>query len=104
VIGKRRPIDLSALTDRTGSKAKVSEAKIGERPVYFDNGLLETAIYERRHLPVGAAIAGPAVIEQSDSTVLIEPGTQAIHDDLGNLMIEVPLITGERQETRGAAA
>ncbi len=37
-------------------------------------GEVEAAIHQRRELPVGTGVAGPAIIEQDDSTVLIEPG------------------------------
>jgi len=44
------------------------------------------------------------VIEQSDSTVLIEPGLTATGDDQGNLTIDVPLIATRRHDERDAAA
>jgi N-methylhydantoinase A len=104
VIGRRRRVDLSALIDTSAAKTTLAEAEIGTRPVYFDGGLLETAIYDRDLLPLGAAIAGPTVIEQSDSTVLIEPGLTATGDDQGNLTIDVPLIATRRHDERDAAA
>jgi N-methylhydantoinase A/oxoprolinase/acetone carboxylase beta subunit len=44
-------------------------------------------VYERRHLGAGRIIAGPAVIEQFDSTTLLHPGQQAEVDELGFLLI-----------------
>ena len=51
-------------------------------------GRHETAIYKRLALPVGARIPGPAILEQPDTTVLIEPGLTGVIDDLGNTIIE----------------
>ena len=40
-----------------------------------DNGAsVEAEIYDRGGLAPGAEIAGPAIVEQADTTVLIEPG------------------------------
>jgi N-methylhydantoinase A len=49
------------------------------RPVYFDGQEepVETPIYRHEDLPAGAAMEGPLVIEQLDSTVLVPPGTRA---------------------------
>ena len=34
---------------------------------------LDTTIYERDRLPVGATFAGPAIVEQFDATTVIPP-------------------------------
>ncbi|MDP7342596.1 MAG: hydantoinase/oxoprolinase family protein [Alphaproteobacteria bacterium] len=49
------------------------------RPVYFDGQEepIETPIYRHEDLPAGAVMAGPLVIEQLDSTVLVPPGSRA---------------------------
>ncbi|MDP6588119.1 MAG: hydantoinase/oxoprolinase family protein [Alphaproteobacteria bacterium] len=49
------------------------------RPVYFDGQEepIETPIYRHEDLPAGAVMAGPLVIEQLDSTVLVPPGCRA---------------------------
>jgi N-methylhydantoinase A len=58
------------------------------RAVYFDEGWLETPIYHRHGIPVGATLAGPAVIEEMSATTLVPPGTRATIDWLGNLLLE----------------
>jgi N-methylhydantoinase A len=57
------------------------------RPVHFGDTWAETAIYDRLALPVGTCITGPAILEQPDTTVLIEPGLQGIVDQFGNTII-----------------
>lgn len=63
----------------------------GSRPVVFDHmeGPVETSLYERSHLQAGERIAGPAVVEQFDSTTLIPPYASAVVDEWLNLRITV---------------
>ena len=49
----------------------------------------ETAIYDRTALAPGATIEGPAIIEQLDTTIPVEPGVVAEVDGFGNLLIPV---------------
>ena len=62
----------------------------GHRPVWFDGAApVGTAIYGRDLLPAGSEIAGPAVIEQFDTTILVHPGDRARTDPHGNLIIRI---------------
>jgi N-methylhydantoinase A len=38
---------------------------------------------------VRTALSGPAVLEQPDTTILIEPGQRGVVDRFGNLVIEM---------------
>jgi N-methylhydantoinase A/oxoprolinase/acetone carboxylase beta subunit len=40
-------------------------------------GFVEAAIHERSSLDPGTRVAGPAIVEQGDTTTLIEPGWSA---------------------------
>ena len=86
VIGRRAEIDLSMLIDPSGRKATLAEAKTGSREVWFGKWI-ETPVYWRDHLPADAEIAGPAIIEQMDTTIIIEPGDHAVQDRDGNIII-----------------
>ena len=58
----------------------------------FARGAWQVApVFDRMRLPPGARIAGPAVVQQVDATTLIEPGSTALVDDIGNLRIAVGL-------------
>ena len=59
------------------------------RPVVFDDAEhpVETRILWRPHLLAGAEIAGPALIEEPNSTTLIPPGDRAVIDRYGNVVI-----------------
>ena len=48
---------------------------------------IPTAFYDRERLKAGNAITGPAIIEQLDSTVVINPGLSAEVDKYGTIMI-----------------
>ncbi|MBI4278685.1 MAG: hydantoinase/oxoprolinase family protein [Armatimonadetes bacterium] len=67
----------------------------GTRRAYFpDAGWTAAAIYERTALGGGVRIAGPAVIEDEWSTVVVSPGQSLESDGHGNLWIETG--AGER--------
>jgi len=46
-------------------------------------------VYDRRSVPSGATIEGPAVVEGSESTVIVPPGTTGREDEYGTLHLEV---------------
>jgi N-methylhydantoinase A len=60
----------------------------GDREVFF-GGWMSTPIYERRDLDPGMILQGPAIIEQSDTTTVVEPGMIARVDPHHNILIEV---------------
>jgi N-methylhydantoinase A len=88
VIGERPGIDLSTLIDPAGRRRTLAEARTGTRPVWF-GGWVETPVYWRDHLPADARLLGPAIIEQMDTTIVIEPGDRVATDGEGNLIVTV---------------
>jgi N-methylhydantoinase A len=85
-IGRRPHFDLKALAPQQTGTAK--DALTGRRQVWFDGAWHDTAIYARLDLPVGAEIAGPAILEQPDATTLVDPDLKARVDALGNIIME----------------
>ncbi|MBE0690881.1 MAG: hydantoinase/oxoprolinase family protein, partial [Anaerolineae bacterium] len=74
--------------DATGRSMEA--ARKGTRRVNFDElGFHEAAIYERDLLPVGAALRGPAVIEEPSSTTVVFPDQVLTRDEYGFLHIEM---------------
>ena len=45
------------------------------------------AIYHRAAMPAGMTFAGPAIVEQDDTTTLVEPGWHGVVLDNGNLLL-----------------
>ena len=74
-----------------GAAGSIAAAVTGKRKIYFgaNCGWLDAHVYARRVLPAGATLAGPAVIEEMSSTVLLAPGQSAAVDRIGNLVIKV---------------
>lgn len=69
----------------------VADALVERRPVWFAaTGFTETAVYDRTRLPLGAAIEGPSIIEQMDSTTVVPPGNGCMIDGRGNILITLP--------------
>ena len=89
VIGRRKPVPLAALMSAKEQKNTIDECRTGSRKVWFESGWQETPIYNREFLPVKAKFNGPAVIEQLDTTIIVEPENQVEVDLEGNLIISL---------------
>jgi 5-oxoprolinase (ATP-hydrolysing) len=63
----------------------------GHRRAYFGDagGWADTPIYDRYALSPGQALAGPAIVEERESTTLVPPGDRLEVDARGNLRIHV---------------
>jgi N-methylhydantoinase A len=81
-------------------------ARKGSRGVYFDEtgDFAETPIFERARLDAGAAIEGPAVVEQTDTTVLVPPGASARVDGYLNIIIDVGSAPAAQEVAAAGAA
>lgn len=86
VIGERPALDLSRLIDPAARKERCEPAS--RRKVWFE-GWYDTPVYWRDHLPVKINLQGPAIIEQMDTTVVVDPGARVTQDAKGNLIVEV---------------
>lgn len=84
--GKRPPFDLSVFAPP--ASASKDKAFKGLRNVYIDGGWREATIWSRLDLPAAFAIEGPAILEQPDATIYVDPGLRALGDSLGNVRIE----------------
>jgi N-methylhydantoinase A len=68
---------------------KVEATKLGERKVYFgkEHGVLATQVYNRDLFEPGHKIAGPAIVEQLDTTTVVQPEQEATVDGYRNIII-----------------
>lgn len=59
------------------------------RPVYFDlaSGFVDCPVYAGSSLLTGHALPGPAIIEETTTTVVVGPGDAVSVDQLGNYVI-----------------
>jgi len=88
VIGRRKRIDLRALGGH-GGHADPTSATPARRPVWFNADWIDTPVLRRETLTPGVRLTGPAIVEQLDTTVVIEPGQPVEVDAIGNLVIDV---------------
>lgn len=70
------------------------------RRAYFPEaeGFTETAVYRRSELGAGDSFAGPALIEDAESTVVVPPGDLVTIDPARHVMIEINPGAGESEE------
>jgi N-methylhydantoinase A/oxoprolinase/acetone carboxylase beta subunit len=61
----------------------------GARAVYLPEagGFVECPVYDRYRLAPGHAVAGPALVEERETTTLLLPGDRAALDTHGNLVV-----------------
>ncbi|MFN4310401.1 MAG: hydantoinase/oxoprolinase family protein [Ferrovibrio sp.] len=85
-IGRRKKFDLGLLAPP--KEGSVEAAKRTTRQVWLDGAWHEAGIYRRLELPLGAVIPGPAILEQPDTTILIEPDLVGEVDSFGNLIVK----------------
>ena len=82
-IGRRPKFDLSVLAPVGAG----STQPLGVQRVYHQGQWWDAQRYARLELPIGAQVNGPAILEQADTTVWLEPGFEAKVDAMGNLRV-----------------
>ena len=70
--------------------SEMAQARKGERAAFFPEagGFVSTPIYDRYRLAPGMAFAGPAIVEERESTAIIGPGARCSVDEQWNLVVE----------------
>jgi len=80
-----------AKTGRLGfpevAAAKVQVRPTSRRPVWFADGWIDTPVYARADLLQGHTVSGPALIEESASVTVLDPGKTMAVDRYGNLLL-----------------
>ncbi len=84
LIGVRPKFDLSWLAPKGAGQTQA----LGTQQVYINGQWVTAPRFARLELPVGHVVEGPAIFEQGDTTVWLEPKHQAHVDRLGNLIIK----------------
>ena len=85
VVGRRPKFNLSILGP--SKDCTIEEAKIGTRKVWVNGKWSQADVFDRLDLPKNAVVSGPALLEQPDTTIFIEPDLKGIVDEFGNLVI-----------------
>ena len=89
-------VDRPVLRKLAPASGPVARAVKGRRKVYFSEaggagGMVEVDIYDRAKLLAGDTLAGPAIVEQMDSTTVVPPGASVAVEDYGNLIISTDI-------------
>jgi len=90
------PTPVLSLKGAAGGAEGASTVK-GTRRAWFEGGAVDTQVYDRYALRPGDVIAGPAIVEERESTTVIAPGDRIRVDSSLNLCIEIA-------ESRAASA
>jgi N-methylhydantoinase A len=63
--------------------------ELGRREIVVagEGGPVEATVYRREAMPEGFSFSGPSIVQQSDTTTLIEPGWNGVVDPAGNLIL-----------------
>ncbi|MFT4306143.1 MAG: hydantoinase/oxoprolinase family protein [Microbacterium sp.] len=70
--------------------ARVERDRVRRRDVYFEeSGTMQVDCYSGSSLTPGEVIDGPAIVEESTTTVVLPPGCRATLTELGSLLIEI---------------
>jgi len=89
VTGVRPRLRLDRLVASAAPKSSPKDRARPTRPVWFDGGFRETAVLDRGDLHPGDSVAGPAIVEQGDTTTVVDPDMTARVDANGNLIVEL---------------
>jgi len=87
VIGVRPIGQLPPIGSAPGTP--IDTALKEQRPVFFEGDYRVCPVYNRTDFPLECGFSGPAVIEQSDATTVVEPGMEVQVDRQGNLIISM---------------
>jgi N-methylhydantoinase A len=101
VTGRRRALPPERVPLARG---ELKAALVERRKVWFaGRGFLATPVYQRDRLPAGCRIAGPAIVEQMDTTTVVPPHAELRQDRAGYLHMELEAPTRARRTAWAAA-
>ncbi len=79
-----------ALVEKRATGRKLTDAVKGRRRVDFDvDGSFEAVLYDGALLEPGMSFDGPAIIEESGATIVVNPGSKASVDKFGNVVVTI---------------
>jgi N-methylhydantoinase A len=74
-----------------GARATAAAVKTSRRAWFAEAaGWIDTPVYDRYALRSGATFAGPAIVEERESTAVIGPGASCLVDDGLTLVVHLP--------------
>ena len=89
VVSGPRPPLIDAIRD-SSNPVKTTPVEANHRPAWFGGreGFVDTPVFARASFGVGAHIVGPAIIEETESTLIVPPDFQGTVDAALNMIIK----------------
>lgn len=84
-------------------RGDAAEAVTQTTTIYFEGKNRKAKIYDRSKLKSGHKIAGPAIVEEMDSTTLILPDHEGTVDNYGNILIRPAGMSAGKTAARSGA-
>jgi len=79
-------------------RGDLGQALLEKRNAWFaETGFTATPVYDRDRLPAGCRIAGPAIIEQMDTTTVVPPTATLRNDAHGYMHMELAPLAHKRE-------
>ncbi len=83
-------VTLDGLSIQDAAERSLETARRRDRRAHFaDTGWVDAAVYDGALMPPGAEVAGPAIIEEPTSTLVVPPDALVRTTSLGNYLVEV---------------
>ncbi len=83
---------------RKATKRKIDQALIEERGVYFEHdGILTATVYDGSKLEPGMTLTGPAVVQDTSSSLALPPLHKLSVDSYGNFIIDLHFEASQEQ-------
>ena len=88
VVGRGTIAGVTLTESENGTGDDASGAVMRTDEAYFGGEWMASPIYDRNGLRPGNVVEGPAIVQQDDTTTVIEPGYRGAVDRFGNILIE----------------
>jgi len=83
-------VTLDGLSVQDAAERSLESARRPDRRAHFANtGWVDAAVYDGALMPPNAEVAGPAIIEEPTSTLVVPPDALVRTTNLGNYLVEV---------------
>ena len=90
-VSGERPVLLEAFSGSPEVSQPVQVAESDARSVWFgpEEGYRMTSVYRRGSLVPGSAVSGPAIVEETESTLILPPMSHAKVDAASNIVVTI---------------
>lgn len=91
-LAETSPAGFRATSESSGTE----NGRSAKRKVYFDGRFVAAPVQRLDEMPPRTRLEGPAIIEEADTVIVVNPGAVALTTDSGNLLISPEGEMGDR--------